>query len=289
MKNSLYFVSNSSNFGDAINPFIFNKVLGLNVSHASEYNSNIFGIGSILQKAYIYNKNNKFLRNIWRNKKKYLNYFYNNNTNLFVFGSGFIDDFSGNLIKYKKIKYLAIRGKKSLSIVESLHGKLNYNPVTGDPGLLVEKLIQKPKKKKYEIGFIPHYIDQNTLSTKLILKDRKIKYINICDEPLTVLNQIAECETIISSALHGLIAADSLGIPNKWIKLSDKLMGNDFKFNDYYSVFNLSLSPLNLSCIDNFIIDKNKILDSYNIDQLKVEKIKKSLIDISKNFLVKGD
>ena len=289
MKNSLYFVSNSSNFGDAINPFIFNKVLGINVSHASEYNSNIFGIGSILQKAFIYNKNNNNIANIWRNKKKYLNYFYNNNTNLFVFGSGFIDDFSGNLIKYKKIKYLAIRGKKSLSIVESLHGKLNYNPVTGDPGLLVEKLIQKPKKKKYEIGFIPHYIDQNTLSTKLILKDRKIKYINICDEPLTVLNQIAECETIISSALHGLIAADSLGIPNKWIKLSDKLMGNDFKFNDYYSVFNLSLSPWDLRCIDNFIIDKNKILDSYNIDQLNVEKIKKSLIDISKNFLDKGD
>ena len=68
--------------------------------------------------------------------------------------------------------------------------------------MLVEKLIEKPKKKKYEVGFIPHYADQNTLSTKLILKNRKIKYINILDAPLNVLNQIADCEIIISSALH---------------------------------------------------------------------------------------
>ena len=69
MKNSLYFVSKTSNFGDAINPFIFNKVLGLNFSVAKEHNSNIFGIGSILQKAFIYNKNNNIIGNIWRNKK----------------------------------------------------------------------------------------------------------------------------------------------------------------------------------------------------------------------------
>ena len=284
MKNSLYFVSKTSNFGDAINPFIFNKVLGLNFSVAKEHNSNIFGIGSILQKAFIYNKNNNILGNIWRNKKKYLNYYSNKKKNLFVFGSGFIDDCLGNLIEYKKIKYLAIRGRKSLSIVESLHGKLNYDPVMGDPGLLVERLIEKPKKKKYEVGFIPHYIDQNTLSAKLILKNKKIKYINILDTPLNVLNQIADCEIIISSALHGLIAADSLNIPNKWIKLSNNLMGNDFKFNDYYSVFNLSLSPWDLSCINNFKIDKNKIFDSYCIDQSEVEKIKRSLIDIAKKF-----
>ena len=102
---------------------------------------------------------------------------------LLVFGSGFIDDYLDNLIEYRKIKYLAIRGKKSLSIAKSLHGKLNCDPVMGDPALLVEKLIEKPKKKKYEVGFIPHYIDQNTLSTKLILKNRKIKYINILDAP----------------------------------------------------------------------------------------------------------
>ena len=45
--------------------------------------------------------------------------------------------------------------------------------------------------------------------------------------PFKCIKQIADCE-IISSALHGLIAADSLNIPNKWIKLSNKLVGNNF-------------------------------------------------------------
>ena len=50
MKNSLYYVKKTTNFGDAINPYIFHKVLGLNISFEKYYNANIFGIGSILQK-----------------------------------------------------------------------------------------------------------------------------------------------------------------------------------------------------------------------------------------------
>jgi pyruvyltransferase len=39
--------------------------------------------------------------------------------------------------------------------------------------------------------------------------------------------------------LHGLVFADSLGVPNKWIYLTDKLAGGSFKFHDYYSVFHI--------------------------------------------------
>jgi pyruvyltransferase len=44
--------------------------------------------------------------------------------------------------------------------------------------------------------------------------------------------------------MHGLIAADSLHVPNAWLKLSDELRGEDFKFRDYYSVFNIEPKPL---------------------------------------------
>lgn len=47
------------------------------------------------------------------------------------------------------------------------------------------------------------------------------------------------CKYIISSSLHGLICADSICIPNRWIKLSE-LLGSDFKFHDYYSVFDIT-------------------------------------------------
>ena len=37
--------------------------------------------------------------------------------------------------------------------------------------------------------------------------------------------------------MHGLIAADALGIPNARIRVADRITGGDYKFRDYYSVF----------------------------------------------------
>ena len=45
------------------------------------------------------------------------------------------------------------------------------------------------------------------------------------------------CICILSSSLHWLIFADSLGIPNRRIVLSDEIIGGDLKFDDYYSVY----------------------------------------------------
>ena len=101
--------------------------------------------------------------------------------------------------------------------------------------------------------------------------------IDIKAPVIEFLNQVASCDFIFSSSLHGLIAADSLGIPNKWVKFSDLVLGNGYKFKDYYSVFGLEdEKPL----CDFTIIDKKyveSIALNYRRDNLL--KIQENLIN----------
>ena len=42
----------------------------------------------------------------------------------------------------------------------------------------------------------------------------------------TVINKISSCRVVLSSSLHGLIVADSYGIPNMRIARDDVITGN---------------------------------------------------------------
>jgi len=45
-----------------------------------------------------------------------------------------------------------------------------------------------------------------------------------------------------------LIAADAYGIPSRWLMLSNKLVGGEFKFQDYYrSIGEFDQTPTTLS------------------------------------------
>lgn len=99
MPNQLYYVQNTTNLGDAVNPAIFQDVLGIKVDSATHTKADIFGIGSILEKAFIHNKPNSGLfRNFWRNRKKYAA---RPAEELFIFGSGFLQDGRNDLRGYR--------------------------------------------------------------------------------------------------------------------------------------------------------------------------------------------
>jgi hypothetical protein len=70
--------------------------------------------------------------------------------------------------------------------------------------------------------------------------------IDVRREPEAVFRDVAACESILSSSLHGLITADSFGIPSAWIELSSKVLGDGFKFRDYFSSIGIRHEPCKL-------------------------------------------
>jgi hypothetical protein len=61
----------------------------------------------------------------------------------------------------------------------------------------------------------------------------------VFDPPADVVGAIAGCDFVLSSSLHGLVVADSFGIPNAWLRVSDRQRGEGFKYRDYYAAFGL--------------------------------------------------
>jgi len=159
---------------------------------------------------------------------------------LIVWGSGFIKDEEKNEKLFRRLDVRAVRGYHTLSrIKDNPVVKIAENVAVGDPGLLIPKLFDvRHIKKRYKLGIVPHFIDINNELLNNIKVDNSI-IINVLSDPEIFISKLAQCEFVISSSLHGLVAADSLSIPNVRMIVSGKVKGGDYKYDDYYSVFGI--------------------------------------------------
>lgn len=105
--------------------------------------------------------------------------------------------------------------------------------IYGDPALLLPDFC-KPREKTHKLGIVPHYQDYHKVYGLLSDTWPDAKIINVVNtNPLEVAQQITQCESIISSSLHGIIAAQAYDIPVAWVQWT-KLHGDGTKFNDYF-------------------------------------------------------
>lgn len=185
-----------------------------------------------------------------------------------ILGTGAIDSTTNK--HFPNVRILGLRGRLTKDLL-----KVKHEVTLGDPGLLASKLLKEKSLKKFKIGIVPHYSDWgNRVIIELNEKYQdRITIIDVQHKLEIVLKAIDECEYILSSSLHGLICADSLGIPNRWILLSP-LLGGNFKFNDYYSVFDVLLNPLILTGRETL---EELIENTSLMNQDKIEIIKKNL------------
>jgi hypothetical protein len=225
------------NFGDYLSPLIVEAVSGKQVEYAPLSRADLMAIGTIL---------------IRERKARFLGF----KRKIHVWGSGCgqeDESFSG------RHYYHAVRGAETLRRIEG-----NVGPVTlGDPGLLAPLLLKKAVAKQYKIGFVPHYVDKG-LSTvvEFIDKNKEVHFIDVHKPPIQVIEEIAACEFVISSSMHGLIVADAFKVPNVRIRLSARVK-SELKYKDYYSAFNISQpKPIDLKDLTGVV----KKIDYYCID-----------------------
>jgi len=123
---------------------------------------------------------------------------------------------------------IALRGRLSAARVRGVPTSV----VLGDPGLLASKWVPQTVAK-YDLGVIPHWSDQ-----KLAQRFPYGHIIDVRRPPGEVITEIASCKRVVSSSLHGLVVADSFGIPRRaeLFPSADK-EGGDFKYRDYASIY----------------------------------------------------
>ncbi|MBQ6516174.1 polysaccharide pyruvyl transferase family protein [bacterium] len=268
------------NFGDALNVYIFKKCFGVDVENADLFDSDAMGIGSVLDNILLSTKDLKKVFKILKAKKP-----------IYILSSGFGWEaehycakirYFKNMYPKRKIKAVALRGIYTKELCEKVF-KTSFDDVAlGDLGLLASYLIDDTKsEKKYEMGIVPHYADlQSPVFKKILEENPNSIIINTHDNPVEFLNKLNMCKTVVSTGMHPLIAADSLGIPNIWARISEKTTTR-FKYKDYYSVFGINPQPYDLN---NNSINPDIIRQNYAVDFEKVKAAKENLMSVMKKF-----
>ena len=150
------------------------------------------------------------------------------NKNCIVWGSGIIN--KDEVVK--PAKFLSVRGPQTGK--KLLEQGYQVPEKYGDPALLLPQYYQPKIKKKYTYGITPHYVDYKKVC-QTFDSHTDVKVIDLMTNSVeNTIDQFLECKYIISSSLHGLIVAHAYGIPAVWMKFSDKLFGDDIKFQDYF-------------------------------------------------------
>jgi hypothetical protein len=193
----IWWYTKDNNFGDVLTPYLLDH-FNITYNFTSLEHADTICIGSIARRA---------------------------SNNVTVLGSG--------IMKSKEklnpnANYKFVRGPLTRNKVIAAGG--NCPEVYGDPALLLP-LFCDESKKEYDVGIVPHFVDYKLVKEKYL----NYKIINVVNtNPLEVAKEISKCRNIISSSLHGIIAAHAYNIPAAWVRFSDNIKGDGTKFYDHF-------------------------------------------------------
>lgn len=225
-----YYWNQIPNFGDALTPLLLERFAHIKAERRTISQSSIVCAGSVLE----------HIPPEWDG---------------IILGAGKLHADSRLQLHHDTATILALRGPLSAS---GVRGDFVY----GDPGLLADELVHV-ESRKYRLGIVPHWSDKE-LAHNPTFTPYNPRIIDPTGDPLEVIKAIGECDKIVSSSLHGIIVADSFGIPRRfeYTKQFDR-DGGVFKFKDYSAAIS---TPF-------------KIGETVRVSKFHVEDVKDQLFD----------
>jgi len=207
---------NYQNLGDYLSHIVVSYMLNKSVINITRKGlTHLYAVGSILSMGY---------------------------QNAVVWGSGFAYEPSilrsmPHRFPFRKLDVRCVRGPKTRKTLMRLGHKCPEN--YGDPVVLMP-LIYNPEhiKKKRKVLMIPHYQAEscgkwNMNYDKISMKTADYK---------GVIDEILSSEMVISSSLHGIILAESYGVPAVFYR--DRSLRFDYKYEDWYLSTGRKLAPV---------------------------------------------
>lgn len=192
-----YWFSGRPNFGDALSAVVIAHVSNATpVLVSGRHKGKVLAVGSILHRLA--------------------------ETDI-VWGAGAIRE--APIAPPRGVTFRAVRGPLTRALIRG-----DVPEVYGDPAILLPRIYRPSRSKRFELGVIPHYLEADGIR----IADSAVSVIDVLSGWRDVVDRINECETILSSSLHGLVVAEAYGVPAVWFVASDKVTGRGFKFRDYY-------------------------------------------------------
>lgn len=149
--------------------------------------------------------------------------------NCTIWGTGFLNDVDGSRLSrwlkhYRKFDIRAVRGTKTYDAFKKLG--FDCPEVFGDPAILMP-LIYKPVSGSdlaNDYVVIKHMSDNRYVDNNIDI---------LTTDYAGFIDKIVNSKLVISSSLHGIILAESYGIPAV-LYLPENINNTLFKYEDYY-------------------------------------------------------
>ena len=155
-----------------------------------------------------------------------------NYQNATIWGSGILSEPSrresiAQKLSRRKLDIRAVRGPLSREVLLRFGHKCPE--VYGDPAILMPLIYEPNVEKRYEYIVIPQFVHE--CGFRKAHPNERMVSMNT-DNYQAVIDSIVASEVVYTSSLHGIILAESYGVPAVFFR--DLAKRVDFKYLDYY-------------------------------------------------------